>query len=236
MSENDVSRSGSERKCEDAPLAQTSSSWLLELHRRCFSCCNVVLRQEALLHGGHDRAMVRALEDMLCSTQIYVLSRSVVCRLLQDTAKAVQTGVGQHAEEGEMFCSEQLVCWFVRVSTLSLHVVLPTLSRVFVGYTTWRHKDERPHSSSSGPKLRMSTPQSTAVRTTPNWLNAARCPKLLPYFSTVIAVTTPLLDHKGFVQVFWLLRRSRVSHPSARSWSARDESCLSSRFSQSTRR
>ncbi len=93
MSENDVSRSGSERKCEDAPLAQTSSSWLLELHRRCFSCCNVVLRQEALLHGGHDRAMVRALEDMLCSTQIYVLSRSVVCRLL--LYGRIATGYGQ---------------------------------------------------------------------------------------------------------------------------------------------
>lgn len=131
MSENDASRSGSERKCDDAPLAQTSSNWLLELHRRCFSCCNVVLRQEALLRHGHDRTMVRALEDMLCTTQIYVSMQRVVdycctpATIVWPHRGWIQQGDGrggQHAEKDRSSC----------ISAIGLSVLCLSLDSHFV--------------------------------------------------------------------------------------------------------
>lgn len=63
MSENGVSRGSSEPSWYEAILSQASPSGLLELHRRCFSCCNVVLRQEASLVQSHERIMVRGFES-----------------------------------------------------------------------------------------------------------------------------------------------------------------------------
>lgn len=63
MSENGVSRGVSDRRSDEAPLSHTSSSGLVELQRRCFSCCNVVLRQEASLTQSQKRVMVRGFES-----------------------------------------------------------------------------------------------------------------------------------------------------------------------------
>lgn len=64
MSENGLSRGGSDRRSDEAPLLfHPSSSGRLELHRRCFSCCNVVLRQEASLANGQRRAVVSAVKN-----------------------------------------------------------------------------------------------------------------------------------------------------------------------------
>lgn len=43
------------------PLSQRSASELLALHRRCFSCCNTVLQQQACLVRGDERVMVSAV-------------------------------------------------------------------------------------------------------------------------------------------------------------------------------
>lgn len=77
MSENGFSRGLGDRRTDETPVSHTciSSSGLLELHRRCFSCCNVVLRQEASLAQNQKRSMVRGFERMVgsccyCHTQI----------------------------------------------------------------------------------------------------------------------------------------------------------------------
>lgn len=58
MSENGASRGTHESSWYEAILSQASPNGLLELHRRCFSCCNVVLRQEASLVQSDERIMV----------------------------------------------------------------------------------------------------------------------------------------------------------------------------------
>ncbi|CAM9232020.1 unnamed protein product [Pylaiella littoralis] len=89
MSENGASCCSNESSWYEAILSQASPSGLLELHRRCFSCCNVVLRQEATLVQSHERMML--LEQPMFTE--HVMMKAIMARVSDQMYKDIRTFV-----------------------------------------------------------------------------------------------------------------------------------------------